>query len=46
MKLRNNCMNTIPSTKLTSLHVAVYFVRDIYGLLDKVNGAIEDMAAS
>ena len=36
-------MNTIPSNKLTSLHIAVYFVRDVYGLLEKVKEAIEEM---
>ena len=41
--MRNNFMNTIPPTKITSLHVAVYFVRDIYGLLKKVKEAIEEM---
>ena len=41
--MRNNSMNTIPSTKLTSLHIAVYFVRDVYRLLAKVNKAIQEM---
>ena len=43
MHLRSNFMNTIPPTKLTSLHVAVYFVSHIYGLLKKVKEAIEEM---